>query len=776
MKYIYTFLLSAILFLFQAGSGFAQKPADEQLVEVADEVFLNSGAKQQALEQYLLALQINPDNSKANYMAGICYLQTIRKDKALDHFLKVYQVTPEYNPSFNVGFYPDLAFLIAQAYHYSLAFDKATEYYELFRSKVRLGTTSRTVKSQKGIALRILDRKIYECGIGKELVRQPVKVKLTNETALNSPFPDFGTSLAENGTKMYFTSRRVGGKNNDVDNDLYFFEDIYESDFEGGQWTKPQLTSGINSKDHESCLGVKADGSAMLLYKNASGGDIYISRKTTSGRWAQPEGVNINSPYRESSAFISNDGRYLFFTSDRPGGYGGMDIYVSEYLGNERWSIPYNLGPKINSELDEESPVLASEDKVLYFCSKGHKGMGGYDIFKSTFDLENKEFGEPENLGYPINTPDNDCYFSPTNDPNVAFYSTVKETGMGDIDIYRIQFGVGDAPPPSLMASLDEVEVKKAEDLKSKTEEEKANQGKELVLGEVAPQGSESTGSESKKGSKNQPAREVILGDVPPEGVEAAIANAEKEGKNAHTAGVSISRIDIPETMALNQLASNDASIAREVVVEVEFYLEVKDRFNKTPLDVDLRLKDMRSGTVYTPSRVEQGVYNQVISSKPNDKINLSIEAPGYTYENKTITIPVGNTSKTVRLKEQIQLEKIVVNKAKVLRNVYFGFNVDDISGAAAEELRLLENLIRSNPKIVVEIGGHTDKIGIEEYNKTLSKQRAQAVVDYLISKGISPKRLSSKGYGSGKPLATNDDEQDGRELNRRTEFKITSK
>lgn len=779
MRFIYKFRWVALLVLFATIKSFAQKPADEQLVEVADEVYLHSGAKTQALEQYLLALQINPDNTKANYMAGICYLHTIRKEKALDHFLRVYQVTPEYHPNFNVGFYPDLAFLIAQSYHYALAFDKATEYYALFRSKVRLGTTSKIVRSQKGKALSMLDRKIYECGVGKELVRTPIKVKLTNETELNSPFPDFGTSLAENGTKMYFTSRRSGGKNNDVDNDLYFYEDIYESTKEGNVWSKPVLTPGANSKDHESCLSVKADGSAMLLYKNIAGGDIYISRKTSAGRWADPKSINVNSPSRESSAFISKDGRYLFFTSDRPGGYGGMDIYVSEYLGNERWSIPYNLGPKINSELDEESPVLADGDKVLYFCSKGHKGMGGYDIFKSSFNLQMKEFGEPENLGYPINTPDNDCYFTPTEDPNVAYYSTVKETGQGDIDIYKIQYGIEDAPLPSLSASLDEVAKKKLEEqneAKNKENEQASDKpkGKEMVIGEHSPEGAASSGNQQGK-KKESPVRELILGDVPPDATNGAIGNAQNSGKaNQNAEGTS--RIDIPQTMRMDQLASNDQVIAREVQVEVEFYLEVKDRFTKTPLDVDLRLRDQKSGTVYKPEKVQPGVYNQKLTSKPNDKIDLSVEAQGYSYENKTITIPVGSSNETMHLKEQIQLEKIVVNKAKVLRNVYFGFNADEISEQAAEELRLLENFIKSNPKVVVEIGGHTDKIGMEDYNKMLSKQRAQSVVDYLVSKGVPAKRITAKGYGSSKPLATNDDEQEGRELNRRTEFKVLSK
>jgi len=777
MKYFYISFWVYICLVLHVENIYGQKPADEQLVEVADEVFLNSGAKQQALEQYLMALKINPDNTKANYMAGICYLQTIQKDKALDHLLKVYQVTPSFTANFNLGIYPDLAYLIAQAYHYSLSFEKATEYYELFKAKVRQGSTSKTVKSQKSLVNRNIDRKIYECAIGKEMVRSPVKVALTNLLEVNSPYPDFGSSLVENGTIIYFTSRRSGGKNINVDNDLFFFEDIYQSSFESGKWSKPELTPGVNSTDHESCLGVKSDGSAMLLYKNLGGGDIYISRKTSAGRWAEPKPINVNSPHRESSAHISNDGRYLFFTSNRPGGYGGMDIYVSEYLGSEKWSIPFNLGPKINSTLDEESPVVGNNNQLLYFCSKGHKGMGGYDIYKSAFNLDKKEFGVPENLGYPINTPDNDCYFTPTEDPNIAYYSTVKETGLGDMDIYKIQYGVEDVPPPSLSASLEEIEKRKFEENKNGLLSDSIKQGKEWVIGENAPDGKPSLTSENSKANQNKnTVRELVLGEISPE--DANLLNSSKIGNSKTEKGSndSNSRIDIPQTMASNQLASNDATIAREVKVEVDFYLEVKDRFNKTPLDVEMRLNDLASGTSYFPTKLEKGVYNQKLSANQNSKINLSIEAQGYTYEKKTITIPVGTKNETLRLKEQILLEKIVLNKAKVLRNVYFGFNADDISSEAEEELRLLYNFIKSNSNIVVEIGGHTDKIGIEDYNIKLSKQRAQAVVDYLISKGISEKRLKSKGYGSGKPLATNDDEQEGRELNRRTEFKVISK
>ena len=147
---------------------------------------------------------------------------------------------------------------------------------------------------------------------------------------------------------------------------------------------------------------------------------------------------HVNSDYHEPSIFFSYDGKKLFVVSDRPGGYGGLDIYVSENIGEDQWSEPKNLGPEINTEFDEDAPYLDPDEKTLYFASKGHSSMGDFDIFRSV--LEDTTWSDPANLGFPVNTPADDIYFTMTHRYNRGYYASADLNGKGDMDLYRITF------------------------------------------------------------------------------------------------------------------------------------------------------------------------------------------------------------------------------------------------------------------------------------------------------------------------------------------------
>jgi hypothetical protein len=175
------------------------------------------------------------------------------------------------------------------------------------------------------------------------------------------------------------------------------------------------------------------------LYRDHDGGDVYIS-KLKGNEWSRPKAIEapINSKYQENSATFSFDGRGLYFVSDRPGGYGGKDIYFSRADKNGNWSEPINLGAAINTKYDEIGVFMLPDGKTLYFSSKGHYTMGGYDVFKTVF--ENGKWLEAINLGYPINSADNDVFFSISANGRHGFYSSVRPEGMGGQDIYMINF------------------------------------------------------------------------------------------------------------------------------------------------------------------------------------------------------------------------------------------------------------------------------------------------------------------------------------------------
>jgi Tol biopolymer transport system component len=207
----------------------------------------------------------------------------------------------------------------------------------------------------------------------------------------------------------------------------------------------------LNTKFFDSSLAFSPDGTTLFVYKDDGGGDIYFSERNKDGTWSSLEALPgvINSSYRESSISITKDGELLYFASERPGGFGGSDIYVCTKDSRGEWSRVKNLGSAINTEYDEDGPFIDYDGKALYFSSRGRKGMGGFDIFKSNLlDKEKNECSDPENMGYPINSPDDDVFFSGTKDGKRWYYSSVRGDGLGYSDIYKIEPSIEEKKPP----------------------------------------------------------------------------------------------------------------------------------------------------------------------------------------------------------------------------------------------------------------------------------------------------------------------------------------
>jgi hypothetical protein len=243
---------------------------------------------------------------------------------------------------------------------------------------------------------------------------------------------------------MVFTSRR-NGTGSKIDTDGQYFEDIYITHLKNGIWSDPKGISELNTNDHDASISISADGQELYIYKaehdnikKTEGGDIFVSRlKGTT--WSQPEKLApvINSQSKESHISISSEGRTIYFSSNRPGGFGGMDIYTVSKLPNGKWGRARNLGPAINTEYDEDSPFIHPDGKTLYFSSAGHKTMGGLDIFKS---VTNKgSWTPPVNIGYPINSTDDDVYYTPTPDGKRAYFASYRKGSYGKTDIFLIK-------------------------------------------------------------------------------------------------------------------------------------------------------------------------------------------------------------------------------------------------------------------------------------------------------------------------------------------------
>lgn len=394
-----------------------------------------------ALPLYLKLDSLSKGNANINFKIGLCYLSgATYKAKSIPYFEEaIKNITQKYKEGDIKETQAPLStyYYLAKAYHLNYQFDKAIEMYEKYINE--LGTSSK-------VATEIADVKhdIETCNNGKELVKNPKKVNIINlGSALNSPYPDFSPVVSIDESTLIFTSRRQGGTSDVKLANGQYFEDIYISHYVNDAWQKAvSIGTNVNTYGHEATVNISADGQKLLIYKDDGGnGNLYLS-ELKGEEWGEPQylGANINTQYWESHACFSADNRALYFVSDRPGGIGGRDIYKCLKLPNGEWSAPQNLGATINTPYDEDGVFIHPDGKQIFFSSQGHKSMGGFDVFSSIINDENGFWSEPINVGYPINTPDDDIFFVTTADGRRSFFSSDQEGGFGEKDIYMITY------------------------------------------------------------------------------------------------------------------------------------------------------------------------------------------------------------------------------------------------------------------------------------------------------------------------------------------------
>ncbi len=380
-----------------------------------------------ALDEYLVANKFNPNNAELNAKIGYCYLNSSDKSKAVHFFKKAYSLNKNLDAYY--------IFMMGEAYHINNQFDEAIKYYKLAKNKKSKIDAS---------VLKQVAKKVKECTFAKKLVATPINVKINNlSDAINSAYEEYVPVINADESEIFFTSRRpttTGGKIDPLIGDYY--EDIYYAHKKNGSWTKAvNMGTPVNSEFHDATIGLSLDGQKLFIYRDNKKGDgnIYVTEKNGK-KWSEPKELPapINSKSQETSACYSFDGNTIYFVSDRPGGQGGKDIYKATKNKDGNWINAENLGPTINTPEDEDAVFLHPDGKTLYFSSKGHQTMGGYDIFKSTY--EKGRWSDPINIGYPVNTSDDDVCIVLTASGDYGYYTSIKADGKGKRDIYRVAF------------------------------------------------------------------------------------------------------------------------------------------------------------------------------------------------------------------------------------------------------------------------------------------------------------------------------------------------
>ena len=379
---------------------------------------------------------LQPNNANTKFSIGICYMNSkFDKVKAIPY---LEEAQNDLNPFYESGMPSEkkapleVLKLLGQAYHQNYEFDKSIDRLQFYRQ---------FLDEKNLVDIRAINRALRISEFALEAYNNPNDFRISPINDLNTEFPEYRPKLNAEENVMFFTSRRSGGSNAVKDEEGNYFEDIFMSVKEHDVWTDPILVQDkINSQGHDACLYLSPDGQLMYVYRYSTNENeqagIYQVKKDGNG-WGELELLesSINSKFWETDASLDTYGNIIFFTSDRDGGYGGKDIWMMKRLPNGQWAEAQNLGENINTIYDEDGPYLHPDGKTLYFSSQGHQTMGGHDFLMSTMNQDGT-FSEPINMGYPTNTVGNDLFFFPSVSGTKAYFSSIREGGKGDQDIY----------------------------------------------------------------------------------------------------------------------------------------------------------------------------------------------------------------------------------------------------------------------------------------------------------------------------------------------------
>lgn len=403
---------------------FSQNPKDK----LSPKEYFAINDYNRALAGYLELWPKDQGNLEINRNIAICYLN-VNEDKS--------KAIPYLSYLQRQGMFDEeVIFMFGQAYMYAYKFDEALKYFNLFRSK--------TVAKNYEMA----DLYIAYCNNAKELISHPLNVTFENlGKEVNSKYPDYYPYVIQSEGILYFTSRRETNTGNMNSWEGYYTSDIYFSKVTNGAFTKAKnLGTLVNTAEDEECVYVTPDGKNMVIYQdnirmNISG-DLFLTSLGKGKTFPKPVGFDepLNTDALELEGCISSDLKTMIISTDRKGGMGETDLYMLKQLPSGKWATPVNLGPNINTKYREGFPVYDEASQTLYFASEGPKSMGGFDIFKSTYDSVSKSFSPAINLGYPINTPEDNMEFTFAGNRRDGYISAVRPEGYGDLDLYKVTF------------------------------------------------------------------------------------------------------------------------------------------------------------------------------------------------------------------------------------------------------------------------------------------------------------------------------------------------
>lgn len=603
--------------------------------------YYNQSNKEKAIQKLKDAIATDSAFVEAYVGLSEIYREIGATDKVEEYLKKGIRINP--------SVFPGMYYNLADLYYSKGMYKEALQNYTLYSG----------MKTNNQKLRRNAEKYAANCRFAINAMQHPVPFNPVNlGDSVNSRYEEYWPSLSADEQTLVITRRlpvRQFGEPGANEQ-----EDFFVSTFQNNHWTKAEDAGfTLNTPANEGAQSLSADGRVMFYTACDRGDgngrcDIYVSVKRQD-QWSKPVNIGppVNTQYSEKQPSISPDGRTLYFVSDRPGGKGGFDIYMTQLDSSGYWQDPVNLGDSINTSDEEQSPFIAMDNQTLYFSSRGWPGMGGFDLFVSHRKPDGS-WGTPRNLGYPINTAGDEIGMIVNARGNKAYFASNREGSHG-LDIYDFE-----------------------------------------LYKEVRP--------------------------IPVSYMKGIVFDAETGKKLA----ARLELIDLASGKIVNQALSGSST----------------------------------------------GAFFVTIPSERDYALNISKD--GYLFYSDNFALKGVHDAENPYLKD-VPLKPIKVGESVVLKNIFFDTDSYQLKAESKTELNKLLEFLRKNPAVRIEISGHTDNVGTEQHNQKLSEQRAEAVKTYLVNAGISQERITAKGYGESKPVAANENEE-GRALNRRTEFSITAR
>ena len=775
------------------------------------DAYYKNGRYDAALEQYMQLYSIRDDYSPLNYKIAVSHLYGSNPKNALSFLDRI-------NSDASIDYYYQKG--IAYIYHYR---------YEDAKEAFKQYTDPLPVRRHRKFNAR-MKRLNDICEFSeKAMLQDSLPVNVVNAGPnVNGFYDDYSAvELTSPKSSLYFTSRRPKDNERNIDSYDFFSEQmLYSQEFKNGVASEAKAAP-ITSGKHISVAGVNPTTGKLVYYKGKKRfGDLYQTKIITNGGISENKRLNRKISKKvstEGTISFSDDGD-AYFISDRMGGKGGKDIWYAKKKGDNNYYRPENLS-MLNTPSNEESVYVSPDGNTLFFSSNGHPGFGGYDIFKSV-RMSNGMWGEPVNMGYPINGPGDDLYYRLTSDTTLALFSSKRSGGFGGLDVYyikkdmRIPFevsgnikdiktgkslaatvtminratgmpvatAVSDTLRQLYVLALDntgdyilQVEAPGYRVLKddfTNPDKRNAKLWYDFELEKLfRPYTLSGYITDARTGTPIM--AEIILKHPGKDDVMYSVVSDEKTGfytltmEDRENVELVVNAKDyfsrnenLPLKNATEDSGSKNISLQRGLITYVVTGV-ITSEGTGMPLQGHI-----------SASQSNDPQFSQGVSADENGRYKLllpgvgpfllEITAEGHFFAYNVLQFHLDS----LLVIRNFALKKMETGAKMVIDNILFDTGKATLLPASYNSLNRLVSLLTENPKVKIEVSGHTDNTGSAATNKTLSKNRALSVRTYLINQGISGERVLYEGYGFDRPIAPNTTAA-GRAENRRVEIEI---